>query len=155
MYQVVLLVDQSLERQQAWDQACTAHGAAFYSAASRGTCTYFFANLHKHTFTPLVRTGHVCVITCSVPVSCCHRRLLFNCGMIIRPAHHCSHADVVLSRNSSVICVRCHRQLSVTTGVCLNDAMLDTVCQIARLQQLCSNGCDFVETTNSGTLDSF
>ncbi|KAL0044863.1 hypothetical protein WJX82_000476 [Trebouxia sp. C0006] len=56
-YQVVLLVDQSLERQQAWDQACTAHGAAFYSAASRGTCTYFFANLHNHTFTPLEKAG--------------------------------------------------------------------------------------------------
>ncbi|DBA82539.1 hypothetical protein WJX79_008668 [Trebouxia sp. C0005] len=56
-YQVVLLVDQSLERQQAWDQACTAHGAAFYSAASQGTCTYFFANLHNHTFTPLEKAG--------------------------------------------------------------------------------------------------
>lgn len=56
-YQVVLLVDQSLDRQQAWDQACTAHGTAFYSAASRGTCTYFFANLHQHTFTPLEKAG--------------------------------------------------------------------------------------------------
>lgn len=54
LLQVVLLVDQSLERQQAWDTACTACGTAFYSAASRGACTYLFANLHQHTFTPLV-----------------------------------------------------------------------------------------------------
>lgn len=54
LVQVVLLVDESLERQQAWDEACTAHGTAFYSAASRGACTYLFANLHLHTFTPLV-----------------------------------------------------------------------------------------------------
>ena len=53
-WQVVLLVDQSLERQQAWDAACTTSGTAFYSTASRGACTYLFANLHQHTFTPLV-----------------------------------------------------------------------------------------------------
>lgn len=52
--QVVLLVDHSLAQQQAWDSACTARGIAFYSAASRGTCAYLFANLHQHTYTPLV-----------------------------------------------------------------------------------------------------
>ena len=52
--QVVLLVDQSLKRQQLWDEACTKHGTAFYSAAARGTCAYFFANLQLHTFAPLV-----------------------------------------------------------------------------------------------------
>lgn len=51
--QVVLLVDQSLQRQQQWDMACTQHGVAFYSAAARGTCAYFFANLQLHTYTPL------------------------------------------------------------------------------------------------------
>lgn len=52
--QVVLVVDQSLQRQQQWDEACSKHGVAFYSAAARGTCTYLFANLHLHTFAPLV-----------------------------------------------------------------------------------------------------
>lgn len=52
--QVVLLVDHSLAQQQAWDSACTARGIAFYSAASGGTCAYLFANLHQHTYTPLV-----------------------------------------------------------------------------------------------------
>lgn len=56
-YQVVVLVDQSLQWQQAWDAACTSHGAAFYCASSRGTCAYFFANLHQHTYTPLEIAG--------------------------------------------------------------------------------------------------
>ncbi|KAL3160468.1 hypothetical protein ABBQ32_010785 [Trebouxia sp. C0010 RCD-2024] len=56
-YQVVLLVDHSLAQQQAWDSACTARGIAFYSAASRGTCAYLFANLHQHTYTPLEKAS--------------------------------------------------------------------------------------------------
>ena len=71
-----MLVDQSLDRQQAWDQACTAHGTAFYSAASRGTCTYFFANLHQHTFTPLVRINHFAALV-----------LLTSLYVVITPAH--------------------------------------------------------------------
>ncbi len=65
----MLLVDESLERQQQWDQACTAHGAAFYSAASRGTCTYFFANLHQHSFAPLVRVDHQALFSQTPPDS--------------------------------------------------------------------------------------
>ena len=49
--QVVLLVGQPLSVAQRWDEACTAHGAAFYAAETRGTLGYFFANLHKHTYT--------------------------------------------------------------------------------------------------------
>ena len=66
-FQVVLLVDESLQQQQAWDAACTSHGAAFYSAVSKGTCAYFFANLHQHTYTPVVsfscvHGNHACVL---------------------------------------------------------------------------------------------
>ena len=89
---VVLLKDQSLERQQAWDAACTASGTAFYSAASWAACTYLFTNLYQHTFTPLAlaaasahrpalqgreaQRGSSCLLVfhfCAAAL-CCHRR---------------------------------------------------------------------------------
>eukprot|EP00891_Asterochloris_glomerata_P009482 jgi/Astpho2/9482/Aster-x1580 len=52
-YQVVLVVGQSLPVQEAWDEVCATHNILFFSAATRGTCSYFFVNLHTFTFTPL------------------------------------------------------------------------------------------------------
>lgn len=55
LLQVVLVVGQSLPVQEAWDEVCATHNILFFSAATRGTCSYFFVNLHTFTFTPLVR----------------------------------------------------------------------------------------------------
>ena len=66
--QVVLLVDQPLQRQQQWDEACTQHGTAFYSAAARGTCAYLFANLHLHIFQPLVGLADLHLLNSALPV---------------------------------------------------------------------------------------
>ena len=49
------MVEQTLPVQEAWDEVCATDNILFFSAASRGTCSYFFVNLHTFTFTPLVR----------------------------------------------------------------------------------------------------
>lgn len=58
--QAVLLAGAPLQAQLAWDEAytqqrgCPERPGGFFAAASRGVCAYFFANLHRHTFTPEV-----------------------------------------------------------------------------------------------------
>ena len=62
LLQVVLVVGQALPVQEAWDEVCANENVLFFSAACRGTCSYFFVNLHTFTFTPLVRgctTAHL------------------------------------------------------------------------------------------------
>ncbi|KAK9797017.1 hypothetical protein WJX73_007198 [Symbiochloris irregularis] len=50
-YQVLLLAGANLQTMLRYDQACTAYGVAFYTVISRGSNSYFFANLHEHAYT--------------------------------------------------------------------------------------------------------
>jgi hypothetical protein len=56
-YDVVLLVSPSLALLQRWDEACRQQSIAFFGAASRGACSFFFVDLQAHTF-----SSTVCVV---------------------------------------------------------------------------------------------
>ena len=49
-YDVVLLVSPSLALLQRWDEACRQQNIAFFGAASRGACSFFFVDLQTHTY---------------------------------------------------------------------------------------------------------
>lgn len=53
-YDVVLLVSPSLALLQRWDEACRQQSIAFFGAASRGACSFFFVDLQTHTFSSTV-----------------------------------------------------------------------------------------------------
>ncbi|KAK9815937.1 hypothetical protein WJX72_012289 [[Myrmecia] bisecta] len=52
-YNVVLLIGPPSRLAQQLDEECSKHGVAFYVAASRGTTSYMFADLHTHTYGPM------------------------------------------------------------------------------------------------------
>lgn len=54
-YDVVLLVSPSLALLRRYDEACRQHSTAFFGAASRGACSFFFADLQSHTYASTVR----------------------------------------------------------------------------------------------------
>ena len=54
-YDVVLLVSPSLALLQRWDEACRQQNIAFFGAASRGACSFFFVDLQTHTYSSTVR----------------------------------------------------------------------------------------------------
>jgi hypothetical protein len=47
-FDAVLVVGRSLESLAAFDAAARKHRVAFYGAASRGTTSFFFADLHRY-----------------------------------------------------------------------------------------------------------
>ena len=53
-YNVVILVDASLDQIQRADEACRKCNTAFYAASARGTCSFLFADLCNHVWTPQV-----------------------------------------------------------------------------------------------------
>jgi hypothetical protein len=53
-YDVVLLVSPSLALLQRWDEACRQQSIAFFGAASRGACSFFFVDLQTHTYSSTV-----------------------------------------------------------------------------------------------------
>lgn len=53
-YDVVLLVSPSLDLLRRWDEACRQQNTAFFGAASRGACSFFFVDLQTHTFASTV-----------------------------------------------------------------------------------------------------
>lgn len=70
-YQVVLLAGANLQTMLRYDQACTSYGVAFYTVTSRGSNSYFFANLHEHAYTITVRMlPHQCDLPPSSGTAC-------------------------------------------------------------------------------------
>ncbi|KAK9835508.1 hypothetical protein WJX74_002008 [Apatococcus lobatus] len=51
-FNVVILVDASLDQVQQADEACRRCNTAFYAAFARGTCSFMFADLCNHVWTP-------------------------------------------------------------------------------------------------------
>lgn len=69
-FNVVVLVDARLDQIQQADEACRRCSTAFYAASARGTCSFMFADLCNHFWTPQVHTsaifawGYLCGFTC-------------------------------------------------------------------------------------------
>jgi hypothetical protein len=50
-FHVAFVAGSSLAQLQRWDDACAAAGLPLFSAMSRGTVAFLFADLMQHTFT--------------------------------------------------------------------------------------------------------
>lgn len=61
-FDAVLLTSAPLNVALQYDNACRELGVAFYTASSRGSTSFFFADLLSHTYSPLV-----CTNTCALP----------------------------------------------------------------------------------------
>ena len=64
-FNVVVLVDARLDQIQQADEACRRCSTAFYAASARGTCSFMFADLCNHFWTPPVQ------LPPALPVSQC------------------------------------------------------------------------------------
>lgn len=68
-FNVVVLVDARLDQIQQADEACRRCSTAFYAASARGTCSFMFADLCNHFWTPQVHIsaifacGYLCGFT--------------------------------------------------------------------------------------------
>lgn len=54
-FDAVLMTSASISKALRYDSACRDAGIAFYTASSRGSTSYFHADLQTHTYSPLVR----------------------------------------------------------------------------------------------------
>ena len=53
-FEVVLITSAPFSTLLQYDAACRQLDVAFFTAASRGSTSFFFADLHSHEYTPLV-----------------------------------------------------------------------------------------------------
>ncbi len=54
-FEVILITSAPFSTLLQYDATCRQLGVAFFMAASRGSTSFFFANLHSHEYSPLVR----------------------------------------------------------------------------------------------------